>query len=386
MTEDNRKYLPITLIYISIAAILLVLLFLVHQQTHFMMDDEWYATNLVTGEKLQSFSDILESQKWHYDNWGGRSVTHGILQMTLMSGEFWANIFNMTATLLLVFMICLLSGYLNAFSYVLGLSLVIALNANIKTSMLWQSGTVNYVYATAWILLFLWIYVRALKGTKYRVEKRQNAGTVRVFKQIAALAGISVLGLMTGWSNENMGPASFLFTVGVIGYKYFIEKEKSPLWMYMGAFTTLVGSALCIVAPGNFVRSKEIYYTGLVNMITERMIMMLQAGAAFLLPSVLLCVVLGCMYCRYQKAAVKVEYIMLGVMAFLAFGAMVLSPHFPDRATFGVMCLLIVLILHFLQELMCRISGFRRCGYLLLGISAIISAVKLLSIIVLQGV
>ena len=105
MTEDNRKYLPITLIYISIAAILLVLLFLVHQQTQFMMDDEWYATNLVTGEKLQSFSDILESQKWHYDNWGGRSVTHGILQMTLMSGEFWANIFNMTATLLLVFMI-----------------------------------------------------------------------------------------------------------------------------------------------------------------------------------------------------------------------------------------------------------------------------------------
>ena len=28
--------------------------------------------------------------------------------------------------------------------------------------MLWQSGVVNYVYATAWIFLYLWLYLRDL--------------------------------------------------------------------------------------------------------------------------------------------------------------------------------------------------------------------------------
>ncbi|MBQ3515952.1 MAG: hypothetical protein IJA29_01880, partial [Lachnospiraceae bacterium] len=36
----------------------------------------------------------------------------------------------------------------------------------------------------------------------------------------------------------------------------------------------------------------------------------------------------------------------------LSYGAMVLSPHYPDRATFGTMCVLIILILSMLNELM----------------------------------
>lgn len=62
-----------------------------------MMDDEWYGTNLVTNQPLRGLSDIIESQIWHFRNWGGRCMTHGILQLTLMSGEFMADMLNMAA-------------------------------------------------------------------------------------------------------------------------------------------------------------------------------------------------------------------------------------------------------------------------------------------------
>lgn len=383
MLNDTKKKMLYGVIYAVVLGILFALLFWVNQKTCFMMDDEWYATNLVTGEKLRTVSDIIESQKWHYDNWGGRSVTHGILQLTLMSGELWANIFNVTATALLVFMICVLCGHKNMFSYLLSLSLVISLNANIKTSMLWQSGVVNYVYATAWIFLYLWLYLRDLDQDLSQ-KKFGQSKAVQYLIGFAQCVGATILGTMTGWSNENMGPAAFLLAAGVLLYRKLLQKKKNPVWMYFGIVSAGVGSILCIVAPGNFVRSAEIQYDGMVSMLMERIIMMLQAGAEFLLPSMLLCLLLGCISYKYQKEICKPGILMLVIMAVLAFGAMALSPHFPDRATFGIMCLLIVVAVYFLQEFMQKFPKFRYCGYVLLICSVLISSIKMLSIIVLQ--
>jgi len=81
-------------------AILYLLQFMVHRYVPFMMDDLWYGTNLATGEPLHSLGDVVEGQVWHYLNWGGRSITHGILQITLMSGEWCADILNLLMTML----------------------------------------------------------------------------------------------------------------------------------------------------------------------------------------------------------------------------------------------------------------------------------------------
>lgn len=136
---------------------------LLHWKIPFMMDDLWYATNLVTGEPLHGLGDILESQIWHFFNWGGRSVTHGLLQLTLMCPQWLADLFNLGMTLLLTRIICVMSGRRQPYWFLTAFSLLIALNANWKMSMFWQAGTVNYVYSSVWIFTFLWLYIRKME-------------------------------------------------------------------------------------------------------------------------------------------------------------------------------------------------------------------------------
>lgn len=327
--------------------IITVLLFLAHRSVPFMMDDEWYSTNLATGEALQSIGDVLEGQVWHFFHWGGRSITHGILQLTLMTGELCADILNVGMTLLLAYMACVLAKQKKAGYFLWALSLIISLNANVKMSMFWQSGLVNYVYSSVWILVFLWAYLRVADEPE-----------AQDFPWITAW--IIPLGFITGWSNENMGPTCFVLAVLVILYRKFVQKKAIAVWMYLGAVTSLIGSCFVILAPGNFVRSDAIEKKGLLATLVERFFSMFQAGVDFLFPvCVLLVFLLLYVMVHLQQKLRPSQWLLIAGMV-LSYGAMVLSPHYPDRATFGTMVLGIVLMITLLETIVKHCEAMRK--------------------------
>ena len=330
--------------------ILAVLQFILHRQTPFMMDDEWYGTNLVTGEALHSLSDIIESQIWHFLNWGGRNITHGILQLTLMTNELTADILNLIMTLLLAWIICIIAKRNNNFCFLTATTLMIGLNANIKMSMFWQSGTANYVYATVWILLFLWVYIRQVDAPDAKPLPLINLW-------------ILPLGLMTGWSNENMGPASFILTVMAIIYLKKSKCKPIPLWMFSGSALSLLGSCMVILAPGNFVRTAAIPKTGLSESILNRFLSMLCAGTDYLFPTALLLTIFILLYLTCLDGRLHPTQWMLLAHAVLSYGAMVLSPHYPDRATFGTMCVCIILIISIMADIVQKHRNWNRYVY-----------------------
>ena len=335
--KNQKKLLEQTFINAGIV-ILSLLVFLCHRHTPFMMDDNWYATNLATGESLHDFSDIIESQIWHFFNWGGRNITHGILQITLMLGEPIADILNLVMTLLLAWLICVISGQKKPFWFLTAFTMLIGLNANVKMSMFWQAGAANYVYATVWIYIFVCVYI-------HKLENPDDKDPFLIHLWMIPL------GLMTGWSNENMGPASFLLAVAVMIYlKKYLHKEI-PIWMITGAVFSLLGSCLVILAPGNFVRTAALPKMGLAETIGNRILSMLQAGTDYLFPSVLLMTVLLFIYFICLKKKFTVAQWFLLVYAILSYGAMVLSPHYPDRATFGTMSVCIILIISMMADL-----------------------------------
>lgn len=300
----------------------------------FMMDDEWYGTNLVTGEPLADVTDVVESQVWHFLNWGGRCITHGVLQLTLMSGELCADILNLLMTLLLTFMVCVVIDKRSLSDFLLVHAMIYALNANLKMSMLWQAGTANYVYSSVWILLFMLPFLRSL----------QNPGEKPL--PFAALWLIPI-GIMAGWSNENMGPTCFLLAAGTAVYLKKWQKKPVEGWMVSGIVCSLIGSILVVAAPGNFVRSAVVEK----QTIFDRFYSMLTAGADFLLPSVLITAVLLLVKAVCLKLKIdRVQWALLA-MAVLSYGAMVLSPHYPDRATFGTMTLLTALSVSLLSDI-----------------------------------
>ena len=332
--KKNRILFPLLGI-----VLLYIFQFMAHRTVPFMMDDEWYGTNLATGAPLRTLADVVEGQVWHYLNWGGRSITHGILQLTLMEGELWADVLNVVMTLLLAYMICIVSEQKKPWSFLLASSLLVGLNANAKMSMFWQAGLVNYVYSSVWILLFLWPYLQVADHPADSKVLQASKGT----ELLLAIAMLP-LGLITGWSNENMGPTCFLLAGIVIFWRRQMQKREIPLWMYFGAFSSLVGSGLVILAPGNFVRSAAIEEKGFLGTVMDRAFSMYEAGIAFLFPVVLLLTLLLLLYMVQLGGKLSTGQILLLLGMLLSYGAMALSPHYPDRATFGTMVLGIVLI------------------------------------------
>lgn len=318
-----------------------VVIYMTHRNVPFMMDDLWYSTILSDDSvPITSFGDIIRSQIWHYQNWGGRSITHGILQLTLLAGEQAADLLNVGVTFLLAWIICMVAEAKSLPAFFAAAAMPLGLNANWKMSMFWQAGAANYLYITVAILLYIYCYLRELPD--------QDAEKTESGKR--ALPGILLwilpVGLAAGWSNENMGPAVWLLSLAVIA-DTAKNRRKVPLWMILGNLSCLAGSIIMIIAPGNAVRSAQTpeQNYGILWRIFLRGYAESRAALEYLFPTLLtllLVLLVG-------KFALKIEIgrknLLLLFCAALSWGAMALSPHYPDRAAFGTMALLICVIL-----------------------------------------
>lgn len=336
--EEKTKKRIFVLTYILFAVTILIL-YVTHRDTHFMMDDFWYSTMLSDNTPITSLRDIVISQIWHYNNWGGRSMTHGILQLTLLCGETVADLLNLVMTFLLAWMICVVAENRKLPVFFAAVALPLGLNANWRMSMFWQSGAANYLYITVFILAFAYCYLRELPEQ----EKSEEADGEK-------LSGITFwivpLGILTGWSNENMGPAMWILSLIVI-LNFLKEKKKLPLWMLLGNLACLAGSVMVVAAPGNFVRSaqaKDDQY-GFLWRFFLRCYYEGRAALQFLFPTLLVLILVLILAKGVGGIRLGRKNRLLLFCALLSWGAMILSPHYPDRASFGTMVLLICVTL-----------------------------------------
>ena len=333
--NKNEKKIGIYVVTGVGLLLLLGLQFVLHRATPFMKDDFWYSTNLVTGEKTSSLPDILQSMVWHYFNWGGRVFNHAVLQAVLATGEFWADVLNVMATVLLGVIICFLAKTKNPLLFLGAEAMLISFNASIHFSMYWESGSANYLYSSSWVLFYVFVILRSLDDDAKKLK------------------GISVwilpLALVAGWSTENMGPSCFLLTVFVILFLW-LKKRKIDLFLVEGAVLTLIGSAALILAPGNFVRNQFTEDLPPLALIKSRLMEFIFASSNYLFPVFLLSVILLVTELTVFREELQIRNIALFAFACVAQGGMILSPTYPQRASFGIMCALIAYILAFLDR------------------------------------
>lgn len=333
-TDTGKLIIAGNIVMIAIG----LLVYIITQRTeHFMMDDIWYSTRLFDDTPITSLKDILDAQIWHYHNWGGRSMTHTILQLTLLAGETVSDILNVLVTVLLAFLVAMVSGN-RRISYIIAAAmLMISCNANWRMSMFWQSGAANYLYITCFILLFVYLYLRRIPDEGEEWMQKKDPFGIAVY--------IVPLGLMAGWSNENMGPAAWIISTCVM-IMLVINKIKLRPWMVLGNLSALAGSVLVVAAPGNFVRSAEAVKGdyGTLWKIYLRCYAEGKAAFEFLFP-ILIVLVAVLAVCKIMQIRIGVRNLLILAMAILSWGAMFLSPHYPDRATFGTLCLIICVVL-----------------------------------------
>ena len=377
-SENRKQSAIINVIACGLFFLLLLLVYLCNKAVVFMQDDLWYSTNLVTETRIKEFADILQSQVWHYLNWGGRTVAHTLLQCLLWGGDNLCNILNtLFFAGLSVFMAIIFRKKRDYMMVLLAGSMLVAFNPNILETLFWQSGTVNYLYMTMLMFPLVWVYLRYLKK-EYRAaeggekisgvetisteslnaenaaeskSREEEPDEINLPQNILYAFGIFFWGLIAGWTNENMGPTLFLLTV-VTEILLVRKKRKIPAWMITGSVSLAIGSGAMILAPGNSVREQEIASLGSWKLdLCKRVIDYARGAAEYLFPLILVLIFTFVMYRLVLKKLPDIATLLLigcGVTAYLA---LALSPHMPDRSIFGIMCFFIWAVINMLSDI-----------------------------------
>lgn len=242
--ENNIKKIILGLFLI----IFFVLVFLLNKLYPIHSDDWMYSFifNEDPPKRIANISDIIVSQYNHYLYWGGRNIVHFIDQLLLLLSPITREILNSLAYIIFTFVIYRIANKgnkTNPYLFLVVNLLVWILTPVFPQTIIWITGSSNYLWGTLIILAFVSYYY-----SFYIKEKSANS----ILKNILFLLG----GTIAGWTNEN-SVIALIFMLFILFLYFKIRKIKIPQWTVYGFVGVCIGCAVMLLAPGNFIRSKD---------------------------------------------------------------------------------------------------------------------------------
>ena len=321
---------------IILASIFMTMLVL-NLLTPLIADDYSYSLSL-DGTKINSVIDVINYQWWHYFNWGGRTIAHTLAQIFLL---FPKTVFSIVNPIIYVLLIYLMYLHIRGekedkpiYLILIHLGLWFLLPVFGQTC-LWLIGSCNYLWTTVLILWFLWIY-------------RKNNTSASIYKII----GIFLLGIIAGWTNENTSAGLLVIIIGyLIIQKIVNKKSKFSKVQISGLIGALIGFALMILAPGNYIRNAEFQdNTFIIIKWLKRAINITLTAENYLMPIIILLVILISIKI-YNKKKIENDIYIFIVGGLASIYSMILSPTFPERSWTGVIVFLLIATLISLYDL-----------------------------------
>lgn len=305
-------------------------------------DDFQYRLIYPTHQPVTSLADVFTSQYQHYLHHNGRAVAHTLLQTFLLLGKGVFNLFNAAAFCTLVWATAKLAlgrQAVRPLYLLLSLGLLVHFNPAFGMTNLWLSGSFNYLWVILWGALLL---------LPYRLELDAPWTTGRL-----APVGMFLLGVVSGWGNENLSGAVFLGTLCfLVLHKIYLHTIRP--WAVAGSLGSFVGLMLLVLAPGLRARGSEFQDSrGFLTILLTRII---HATHALALYGGVLLVVFGALFgalclvkARPMDRALCLVYLLLALAANYA---MVLSPVYYMRSFYPVLFFLAAADLYCLYLLM----------------------------------
>lgn len=335
-------------------------LILVLNWHHPLFGDDWnYSLSIDGHTRIRNFSDIFYSLYNHYFEWGGRIIVHFIAEAILIFEPHKGDIVNSFAYIALTLIIYKIANLANNTrpSLLLGINFLIwFFQPAFGSTILWITGSANYLWGTLIILFFMIPYLY-----QAYIPKENDSLT----KSILMLIG----GVIAGWTNENMVVALIFMLVSIVFY-FRIKQDKIPVWAISGIIGAVIGATIMIAAPGNYARmgseiANRYNEQSYINLFISRFIDTLTTYYFHVLAPTFVYILTLCIYKTYRTENDR-PILFISIIFFLgaivATLVMTASPVFPGRATFGIITLVIVAIgilyanLDFSKVLICRMS------------------------------
>lgn len=304
-------------------------------------DDFRYRLIYPTDQPLTSLADVFVSQYQHYLLHNGRTIAHFLVQTFLLMGKWVFNLFNAAAFCFVVWAAAKLAlgrQPVRPLHLILSMALLVHFNPAFGMTNLWLSGSFNYLWVMLWGALLL---------LPYRLELDAPWKTHRL-----APVGMFLLGLLSGWGNENLSGAVFLGTLCfLILHKIFCKVVRS--WAVTGSLGSFLGLLMLLLSPGQQARGAQFQDSrGFVTILLTRTI---HATHALALYGGVLLLVFGALFgalclvkARPADRALCLVYLLLALAANYA---MVLSPVYYMRSFYPVLFFLVIADLYSLHLL-----------------------------------
>lgn len=317
-----------------VCAAILGFAYALNAATPMVADDFTFAYIFRTTTRIADLADILNSQWIFYMTRNGRIIGGIFAQLAVLLGKPAFNVLNSVAFLVLVLLM-----YFNAnglrrtrISLLIGIPVLLWFALpSFGQSMLFIAAAVNY----------LWLAVLVLAAIlPFRIHAEWSAA---IPDSLLAALAIIPLGVLAGWTNENVGPTVVLLMVAFLVF-YRRKGVPIPKWSVTGTIAALVGAVMLVGSPGNYATLSEVGATAArptVPVLLDRFATVTHAifldnlfGLATLF--VVLVVIVLERHRDSDRDAIVVGSMYLGA-AFVAAYAMVLSPFFPPRAWTGIL-------------------------------------------------
>lgn len=323
MKENKYKYIIIALLSGTFFYILNVF-------TPYCSDDWHYGFIFGTLIPIQSVSDILQSQYYHYFQMNGRFVPHFFVQ--LFDGILGKQIFNIAnACVFLLFIYLLvnkLKQYYQSTSQLLLLILFIIffLIPGFRNCFLWMSGACNYLWVATTILAFDCLF-----------KANKHIPVVILF----------IIGIICGWTNE-------AFCIGlscgfVVYYVFHRNKLTTAQKSLISGF--VLGTIMLVASPGSIGRALNNSDTGFnpISMAKNFAIAFLYMNNIRILPLLLVLALYLVITKRATLKGIIKEDLIWIVAIGVTFVFILFTRHDSSHSRFGFEFFSMILILKYLS-------------------------------------
>ena len=235
MQRIRRFDRPEFRISICLAAVFAVMLVL-NLLTHYTADDWVYMLSFSTKEPIRRIADIFPSMAVHSYRMNGRILSHGLVQLLFLLPGFCFDVLNSAVYTLLMYLslrLCAHGGrrqpWLLGF-LVMGFFTLLPAFGEVA---LWTVGSVNYLWALFFGLLYLLPFVRFFRGS----------GSCRSW---AAKLGFTVFSILVGMYTEI---TSFIVLCMAVLLLLCCGRRAKKTWLWLPILGNAAGYAILLRMP-----------------------------------------------------------------------------------------------------------------------------------------
>lgn len=316
--EQLNRSKPLMLL---ILAFMYLVMLYCNMKTNLLADDYMYCFSFADGSRMESLSQLIPSMAAHRLTMNGRLISHGLVQVSLMLPLWIFKLVNSAVLVGEVYLVYRIANRDRERSNLLLLCIfgcIWIFTLNFGQVILWQDGSINYLWATFFSLLYLTVYIR-----KFLYDRDIKRLPGRILYILAAF--------LIGAYSENCASTLIFLSCCFMLLGRFLKKQRISPYLWLAVLAALCGFVFMMTAPAQ-IANKSSQFT--LSNLFDNFVAAIDMYRRIWVPLVAYAVLAAIAYGRKtdRDTQLLAALLMLGSLA--AVFVLTFASFFPERSAY----------------------------------------------------